>query len=103
MKNNQPCLEFWVGPYLYWQYSEYLGSIGYEKPFADYLAVLHKNWAVDRNWKDFTQRGGGDMVGRADDLSHLTMALPAYPGLRYLEEIGKPFKYAVPMLNELGK
>jgi hypothetical protein len=103
MKNNQPCLEFWVGPYLYWQYSEYLGSIGYEKPFADYLAVLHKNWAVERNWKDFTKRGGGDMVGRADDLSHLTMALPAYPGLRYMEEIGKPFKYAVPMLNELGK
>lgn len=103
MKNNQPFLEFWVGPYLYWQYSEYLGSIGYEKPFADYLAVLHKNWAVDRNWRDFTQRSGGDMVGRADDLSHLTMALPAYPGLRYLEEIGKPFKYTVPMLDELGK
>ncbi len=50
--------EFWVGPYLYWQFTEYLGSIGEEKPFRDYLGYLHRAGAEVRGWRDFTQRTG---------------------------------------------
>ena len=93
--------EFWVGPYLYWQFSEYLGSIGEEPRFREYLGYLHKGWAEKRNWRDFTQRTGDGPVSRSNELSHITMSILAYPALRLMEEQGHPFKYPVPTLAEL--
>ncbi len=91
-----PRLEFWVGPYLYWQLTEYLGSIGEDPRFRDYLSAQHRAWSEKRGWRDFTRRGGDGLVYRADDLSHLSMCVPAYPALRLMEEMGSPFGYPDP-------
>ncbi len=95
--------EFWVGPYLYWQFSEYLGSIGEEKPFRDYLGYLHRGWAEVRGWRDFTQRTGDGPVFRSNSLEHITMSILAYPALRLMEERGAPFRYEVPSLEQMSQ
>jgi hypothetical protein len=86
-----PQLEFWLGPYLYWQFTEYLGSIAEDPVFRNYISEQHRRWAEQRHWRDFIKREGAELVFRADDLSHLTMSIVAYPALRFMEEIGKPF------------
>jgi hypothetical protein len=94
--------EFWVGPYLYWQFTEYLGSIGPDPKFSAYLTMLNRGWAEKRDWQDFTQRTGDSIVGRANELSNIHQSILAYPGLRLMEEMGKPFGYPVPSLAEVG-
>ncbi|MDH7601824.1 MAG: hypothetical protein QHI38_06725 [Armatimonadota bacterium] len=88
-----PHLEFWLGPYLYWQFTEYLGSIGEDAVFRNYIVEQHRRWSEQRGWRDFTKREGKGLVFRADDLSHLTMSITAYPALRLMEELGKPFRW----------
>jgi hypothetical protein len=99
--NGRPPLEFWGGPYAYWQYTEYLGSIGPDPVFGKYLAAAHQGWAGERKWRDFIARGATDLVYRGNDLTHLTMSIVAYPGLRMMEEQGRPFRWPVPTLAEL--
>ncbi len=88
-----PHLEFWLGPYLYWQFTEYLGSIGEDPAFRNYILEQHRWWSEQRGWRDFTKREGRSLVFRADNLSHLTMSITAYPALRLMEELGKPFMW----------
>lgn len=95
--------EFWVGPYLYWQFTEYLGSIGPDQKFRDYLDMLHDGWANRRNWQDFTQRTGESPLFRANELSNIHQSILAHPALRFMEESGKPFRYPVLALSELKK
>lgn len=94
--------EFWVGPYLYWQFSEYLGSIGPDPKFSAFLTKLHDSWAVKRGWQDFFQRTGDSIVYRSNELSNIHQSILAYPALRLMEEQGKPFTYPVPRLSELS-
>lgn len=95
--------EFWVGPYLYWQFTEYLGSIGPDPKFSAYLAMLHEGWAERRGWQDFTQRTGQSPLYRANELSNIHQSILAYPALRLMEESGNPFRYPVPGLEEVGR
>lgn len=95
--------EFWVGPYLYWQFTEYLGSIGPDAKFRAYLDMLHDGWAERRGWQDFTQRTGKSPLFRANELSNIHQSILAYPALRHMEDIGRPFRYGVPLLRELGE
>jgi hypothetical protein len=94
--------EFWVGPYLYWQFTEYLGSIAPDPKFSAYLQLLHDGWAERRNWQDFTQRTGQSPLFRANELSNIHQSILAYPALRFMEETGKPFRYPVAGLRDLG-
>jgi len=86
-------LEFWVGPYVYWLFTEYQASAGPDARMQDWLDVLHKKWAVERQWRDFLQRGGPGLVGRTDTNGMLEVSILAYPALRQMQEIGKPFRY----------
>ena len=41
-------LEFWVGPYVYWLFTEYLDTVGPDDKFEDWLRVLDQRWSVER-------------------------------------------------------
>jgi hypothetical protein len=85
-------LEFWVGPYLYWELTEYLSSIGPDPTFSQWLTGLHKKWAEERKWEDFLARGPGHAF-RTDTNGALEISILGYLGLRLMEEIGQPFRY----------
>lgn len=89
-----PHLEFWLGPYLYWQFTEFLGSVGEDPALRNYINEQHRRWSEQRGWRDFVKREGRDLVFRANDLSSLTMSIVAYPALRLMEELGKPFRWS---------
>ena len=88
-------LEFWVGPYVYWLFTEYLDTVGPDPAFEDWLTVLDERWSVEREWKDFLDRprDGAAYVGRATDNGMLNVAILGYLGLRQLDEIGKPLHW----------
>ena len=86
-------LEFWVGPYVYWLFTEYQDAVGPEPKFQDWLDTLHRRWAVERQWKDFLQRGGPGLVGRTSTNGMLEISILGYLAVRHMEEIGKPFRY----------
>lgn len=85
-----PPLEFWVGPYLYWLFSEYQDAAGKEPVFQQWMDTLHRQWAVDRQWRDFLSRDrdGGERTGTNGALE---CAILGYLGLREMEAIGKPY------------
>jgi len=89
-------LEFWVGPYVYWLFTEYLDSVGPEPAFEDWLTVLDERWSVEREWKDFLDRprDGTGYVSRATDAGMLNVAILGYLGLKQMEEIGKPLHWS---------
>ncbi len=85
-----PPLEFWVGPYVYWLFTEYHDAVGKEPAFQKWLETLHRQWAVDREWRDFLAR---DEKGRHRTATNgaLEISILGYLGLRHMEEIGKPY------------
>jgi len=85
-------LEFWVGPYLYWEFTEYLSAIGPDETFSAWMRDMHEKWAVENQWKDFLARGPGH-VGRTDTNGALEVSILGYLGLRLMEETGQPFAY----------
>ncbi len=85
-------LEFWVGPYLYWELTEYLSAVGPDDTFSAWLRELHEKWAVERQWRDFLDRAPG-RASRTDTNGALEIAILGYLGLRLMEEIGQPFSY----------
>jgi hypothetical protein len=89
--------EFWVGPYVYWLFTEYQDSIGPEAHLADWLSVLDRKWSADRAWRDFLDRpaAGDGYVGRATDNGMLNVAILGYLGIKHLAEIGHPLHWAV--------
>lgn len=86
-------LEFWVGPYVYWLFTEYQDAAGPEPKFQDWLDALHRKWAVERQWRDFLQRGGPGLVGRTSTNGMLEVSILGYLAIRHMEEIAKPFRY----------
>jgi hypothetical protein len=88
-------LEFWVGPYVYWLFTEYLDTVGRDPAFEDWLKVLDERWSVEREWKDFLDRprDGSGYVGRATANGMLNVALLGYLGIKQMDEIGKPLDW----------
>ena len=88
-------LEFWVGPYVYWLFTEYLDTVGPDPEFEDWLRVLDDKWRVEREWRDFLDRpsDGSGYVGRAAANGMLNVALLGYLGIKQMEEIGKPLHW----------
>ncbi|NCQ31576.1 MAG: hypothetical protein COZ06_06875 [Armatimonadetes bacterium CG_4_10_14_3_um_filter_66_18] len=87
-------LEFWGGPYVYWLFTEYQAAAGPDARMQDWLDTLHRKWAVQREWKDFLQRGGPGLSGRCDTNGMLAISILGYLGIREMEESGKPFRYS---------
>lgn len=89
-------LEFWVGPYVYWLFTQYLDTVGPEEKFADWLRVLDERWSVERQWRDFLDRptDGSGYVGRASANGMLNVAILGYLGIKQMEEIGAPLQWA---------
>lgn len=85
-------LSFWVGPYLYWELTEYLGSIGPDETFARWMGEMHRKWAVEHKWEDFLAREPGH-VGRTATNGALEVSILGYLGLRLMEEMGQAFRY----------
>ena len=83
-------LEFWVGPYVYWLFTEWERHVGHEPAFADWLTTLDRKWRVERKWGDFLRTPGMD-CGRARSNGMLTIAILGYQGIRLMEEIGQPW------------
>ena len=83
-------LEFWVGPYVYWLFTEWLHDVGDEPVFKDWLTTLDRKWRIEREWGDF-MRVPGMACGRNLTNGMLTAAILGYLGIRQMEEIGKPW------------
>lgn len=90
-----PPREFWVGPYLYWLFTEYQAAIGKDTVFQDWLDTLHRQWVVEQQWADFLKRGTKGAY-RTSTNGALEIAILGYLGLRQMEELGKPFQYPQP-------
>ncbi|NLG14278.1 MAG: hypothetical protein GX561_08750 [Lentisphaerae bacterium] len=84
-------LEFWVGPYVYWLFTEWESEIGIDSEFRDWLEVLDKKWSVERKWLDFKRHPKWN-CGRANYNSMLTISILGYLGIKDMEEIGKPWR-----------
>lgn len=87
-------LEFWVGPYVYWLFTEWLDTVGPEPVFEDWLRVLDMQWSVQRGWRDFLDRGPGG-VYRSDSNGMLAVAILGYLGIKQMAEIGKPLHWDI--------
>ncbi len=90
-----PPTEFWVGPYVYWLFAEYLDAAGPEPKFEQWRAALDRRWRVERRWMDFLDRprNPAGYVGRAASNGMLNLAVLGYLGLRRLEDLGKPLPW----------
>jgi 5-hydroxyisourate hydrolase-like protein (transthyretin family) len=87
-----PPREFWVGPYLYWLFTEYQDAIGKEAVFQEWLDTLDRQWAVDQQWKDFTKRDAKGAYRTATN-GALEISILGYLGLRQMQDLKKPFSY----------
>ena len=87
--------EFWVGPYMYWLFSEWADTVGHDEKIDGWNRDLDRIWRVDRKWRDFVGRPCSDPVGRSDGNGMLTVAILGYVALRQMEEMGKPLGWRV--------
>ena len=89
-------LEFWVGPYVYWLFTQYLDTVGPDEKFEDWLRVLDESWSVEREWRDFLDRpaDGSGYVGRASANGMLNVAILGYLGIKQMKETGAPLQWA---------
>lgn len=87
--------EFWVGPYVYWLFTEYQDTIGKDPRLGDWLTVLDRKWSVEREWRDYLDRPteGTGYVGRAASNGMLNVAVLGYLGIKQLEELGRPLHW----------
>jgi len=90
-----PPAEFWVGPYVYWVFTEYLDAAGPEPKFEAWRRAIDRTWRVERQWKDFLDRPirGAGYVGRASANGMLNLAVLGYLGLRRMEELKRPLPW----------
>lgn len=91
----QGASEFWVGPYVYWLFTEYQNTVGHDDGLDAWLKALDKYWRVDRNWRDFVGRPCAEPCGRSGSNGMLVVAIEGYLGLRQMEELGKPLHWRV--------
>jgi len=87
--------EFWVGPYVYWLFTEYLDTVGPDERFEDWLTVLDRKWSVDLAWHPFLDRDPGERsgVGRTGSNGMLAVAILGYLGIKQMAEVGKPLHW----------
>ncbi|MCE5217455.1 hypothetical protein LLH03_10575, partial [bacterium] len=87
--------EFWVGPYVYWLFTEYQDTLGKDPRLGDWLTVLDRTWSVEREWRDYLDRptDGTGYVGRAASNGMLNVAVLGYLGIKQLDEIGRPLHW----------
>jgi len=94
-------LSQWVGPYMYWVFTEYLTSIGPNQKMSGWMAYKTKDWEINRGWQDAFSRvppkhraqwGGGARLSQL-----------GFSGCRVLEDLGKPFAYWETSAVEEGK
>lgn len=90
--------EFWVGPYLYWEFAEYNSYIERDPTFAQWMQGITDIYVKQHQWDDFTNPKV-DKVGRASDQGSLVTAILGWLGLYTMDEMGKPWKSYV----ETGK
>jgi len=88
-------LSFWVGPYMYWLFTEYLDTVGPDERFEDWLQVVDQRWSIEREWRDFLDRprNGAGYVGRAASNGMLNVAILGYLGIKQMAEVGKPLHW----------
>jgi len=81
----------WVGPYMYWLFTEYLTSVGPNPKLQAWMGSLRRDWEVTRRYHDSFGRvppQGGRQWAGGERLSQL-----GFTGCRVLEDLGKPFSY----------
>jgi hypothetical protein len=93
---EHPPLEFWVGPYVYWLFTEYLDAVGSDPIFRSVIESQDRQWREERQWKDFLWRGHGDTVYRSKSNGFLTVSILGYLGLKQMEVVGEPFHLPFP-------
>ncbi|MHB8995924.1 MAG: hypothetical protein ACYC63_11830 [Armatimonadota bacterium] len=82
--------EFWVAPYLYWEFAEYNNYIAKEPIFAEWMQGITDIYVKQNQWEDFTNPRQAK-AGRAKDHGSLVTAILGWLGLHYMDEIGKPW------------
>ena len=87
--------EFWVGPYMYWLFSEWADTVGHDEKIDGWNRDLDRIWRADRKWRDFVGRPCADPVGRSDANGMLTVSILGYVALRDMEERGKGLGWRV--------
>ncbi|NSW57888.1 MAG: hypothetical protein HPY44_17940 [Armatimonadetes bacterium] len=88
-------LEFWVGPYVYWLFTEYLDTVGPDERFQDWLSELDRRWSVDRGWRDFLDRAPEGGCGRTTTNGMLEVSILGYLGIKQMDETGEPLHWVV--------
>ena len=86
-------LEFWVGPYVYWLFTEYLDTIGPDEALQDWLQTLDRRWSVERGWRDFLARAPTGGCGRTTTNGMLEVSILGYLGIKQMAEIGQPLHW----------
>jgi hypothetical protein len=86
--------EFWVGPYTYWLFTEYLNAVGPDPVMTSWLRAIDRNWVADRKWCDFIGRPSSAKLDRRTTTNGaLELAILGYLGCRQMEQIGKPLHW----------
>ena len=88
-------LEFWVGPYVYWLFTEYIDTAGPEPVFQEWLDTLDRRWSVERRWTDFLDRASTGGCGRTTTNGMLEVSILGYLGIKRMAETGKPLHWDV--------
>jgi hypothetical protein len=83
--------EFWVGPYLYWEFAEYNRYLPPDPVFAQWMQGITDLYVKQHQWQDFTNPRL-DQVGRATDQGSLVTAILGWLGLHCMDEIGQPWQ-----------
>ena len=88
--------EFWVGPYVYWLFTEYGDTVERDAAFEAWLAWLDRTWSVDRGWRDFVDRPAEEPLYRTTENGMLAVAILGYLGIKQMEQIGQPLHWELP-------
>lgn len=86
-------LEFWVGPYVYWLFTEWLATAGPDPAFQDWLGVLDRRWSQERGWHDFLDRAPNGGCGRTNTNGMLEVSILGYLGIKHMAEAGRPLAW----------
>jgi hypothetical protein len=97
-----PPLEFWVGPYVYWLFTEYLDAVGPDTTFEEWLRILDEKWSVEHGWRDFLDRGPGG-VYRSDGNGMLAVAILGYAAIKEMAEGGRPLHWPAGKARPAGQ
>ena len=104
-------VDLWVGPYVYWLFTEYLDTIGPDERLQGWLEMLDDDYSVRRGWHDFLDRPRDqghwqelydrprtekDYAYRACSNGMLAVALLGYPAIKHMADIGRPLHWPLP-------